>query len=139
MQNSRQLIRVFECYLFNEHMKKDKILPNVFFFFKIWFWIRQYDPFHSIIDKSYFCFLRIFCLWILSQRIWMRFPKKEFTASITKTGEMTQRYPNSYFSVLFWGWKYANSIYMGLFFKSHFEHLILKVADWLRGIITSLP
>ena len=51
------------------------------------------------------------------------FKKKEFTASITKTGEMTQRYPKSYFSVLIWGWKYANSIHMGLSFKSHFKQL----------------
>ena len=31
--------------------------------------------------------------------------KIKFTATIKKNGEMTQRYPKSYFSVLFLGWK----------------------------------
>ena len=46
---------------------------------------------------------------------------------------MTQRYPKSYSSVLFFGWKYAKSKHMGLSFKSHIKHLKLKVAVWLRG------
>ena len=56
------------------------------------------------------------------------FFKKEFTASIKKNGEMTQRKPKSYYSVLFLVWKYAKSKHMGLFFKSHFKHVISKVA-----------
>ena len=44
-----------------------------------------------------------------------------------KYGEMNQRYPKNYFVVLFW------SKHTGISFKSHFKHLILKVAVWLRG------
>ena len=33
-----------------------KFYQNVFCFFKIWFWIGQYDRFHMIIDKIYFVF-----------------------------------------------------------------------------------
>ena len=29
-----------------------KFYQDVFCFFKIWFWIGQYDPFHTIIDKE---------------------------------------------------------------------------------------
>ena len=46
---------------------------------------------------------------------------------------MTQRYPKGYFSVLFFGRKYAKSKHMKLSFKSHIKQLILKVAVWLRG------
>ena len=44
------------------------------------------------------------------------FFQKEFTASIKKIGEMTQRYMylKSYVTVLFWGCKYAKSKHMGL-------------------------
>ena len=43
---------------------------------------------------------------------------------------MTQRSQKVIFSVLFFGLKKQ----MGLSFKSHFKHLILKVPIWLRGI-----
>ena len=106
--------RVFECYSYNsilEYRKIYKILPKWFCFFKILIWIWQYDTFHTIIDKFSFVFKQFRCLWVLSPRIWnvlwMRF-SKWFTASI-KNGEMTQRYPKSYFSVLFWSRKYVKS------------------------------
>ena len=35
---------------------------------------------------------------------------------------------------VFLGWKYAKSKHMGVSFKSHFKHLIFKVAVWLSGI-----
>ena len=38
------------------------------------------------------------------------------------------------FFCLFLGWKYAKSKHMGLSYKSHFRHLILKVVVWLSGI-----
>ena len=47
-----------------------KFYKNVFCFFKIWFWIGQYDQFHTIIDKFYFVLEEFWCLWVLSPRIW---------------------------------------------------------------------
>ena len=31
---------------------------------KKWFWIGQYDPFQTIIDKFYFVFKEFCCLWV---------------------------------------------------------------------------
>ena len=109
------------------------------------FWIGQYDPFHTIIvsinhtiiDKFYFVLKKICCLLVLPPRIWnvlwMRFSIKNLLHQL-KNGEMTQRYQKSYFSVLFWGWNNAKSKHMGMSFKSHFKHLIFKVAVWFSGI-----
>ena len=107
---------------------------NVFCFFKIWFWIGQYDPFHMIIDKFYFVFKQFCSLWVLSPWIWnvvrMRFSKKNFMHQL-KEWRMIQRYPKYYFFLFFFGLKDPISRHMGLSFKSHVKHLILKVAFWL--------
>ena len=36
--------------------KSVKFCQSVYCFFKIWFWIVQYDPFHTIINKFYLVF-----------------------------------------------------------------------------------
>ena len=81
-----------------------KFYQNVFCFFKIWFWIGQYDPFYTIIDKFYFVFKECCCLWVLSPRIWnmlwMRFSKMIFGIN-KKNGEVNHRYPKSYFLFYF--------------------------------------
>ena len=68
----------------------------MFLFFKIWFWIGQYEPFQTIIDKFYSVFKECCCLWVLSPRIWnmlwMHFSKMNFRHQLKKNGEMTYRY-----------------------------------------------
>ena len=90
MKNYRRFIRVFECYSFNsilDYRKIIKILPKCCFF-KIWFWIGQYDSFHTIINKFYFVFKEFCCLWVLSPRIWnvlwMRFSKMNLLHQLKK-------------------------------------------------------
>ena len=79
------------------------------------------------------CFQRIFLsLGLVSTNlecVMDAFLKNEYTASIEKWRDDPE-IPKSYFSVLFFGLKK----HMGLSFKSHFKHLILKVPVWLRGI-----
>ena len=61
---------------------------HVFCFFKIWFRIGQYDPFHTIIDNFYHVFKEFRCLWVLSPRIWnvlwMCFSRRNFLHQLKK-------------------------------------------------------
>ena len=56
-----------------------KFYQQVFCFFELWFRIRLYDPFHTIIDNFYFVLKEFCCLRDLCPRIWnvlwMRFLK----------------------------------------------------------------
>ena len=115
-----------------------KIYQNEFCFFKIWFWMGQYDPFHTIIDKFYFVLKKICCLWVLSPRIWnvlwMRFSKRNLKHQLKRWRDDPE-IPKKifFFSFFFLGWKYAKSKDMGLSFKSHLKHFILNDAVWLSG------
>ena len=122
-----------------------KFCQNVFCFFKTWFWIGQYDPFHTKSDKFYFVFKEFCCLWVLSPlstnlKCFMdAFIKNEFTASIKKMERWPRNTQNVIFLFYFWVENMLKvSKHMGLSFKSHFKHFILKVAVWLRDI-TPVP
>ena len=91
MKNYSRFMRVFDCYSFNsilDYKKIVKILPKCFCFFKIWFWIGQYDPFHTIIIKFYFVFKETWYIWVFSPRIWnvswMHFSKMNLLHQLTQ-------------------------------------------------------
>ena len=96
-----------------------KFYQHVFCFFKLWFRIGQYDPFHTIIDNFNHVFKEFCFLWVLSPRIWnalwMCFSKMIFFHQIEKWRDDPE-IPKKLFSVLFFGWKYAKSKHMGLSF-----------------------
>ena len=105
-----------------------KFYQNIFCFFNIWFWLGQYVPFHTIMDKFYFVLKVFCCLWVLSPRIWNVFFEKDFNASIKKMEKWHRDTQKVIFLFYFWVEK---SKHMGLSFKTHLKHLMLKVAVWL--------
>ena len=142
MDDSYAFSNAIRLIVFLNTVKLVKFYQNVFCFFKIWFWIGQYDPFHTIIDKFKFVFKEFCCLWVLSPRIWnvlwMRFSKNYLLHQLQRWRNDPE-IPKKLFFCFIFGWKYAKSKHMGLSLKSHLKHLIsLKVAVWLSGI-ASVP
>ena len=81
--------------------KSVKFYQSVYCFFKIWFWIIQYDPFHTIINKFYLVFKEL-SPGLVSSNFEMCYGcvfQKWIYCINWKNGEMTQRYLKSYFSV----------------------------------------
>ena len=84
-----------------------KFYQNVICFLKTWFWIGQYDLFHTIFDKFYFVFKEFCRLWVLSPRIWnvllVRFSKMNLLHQLKRK----ERWPRNTQKVFF-GWKLLN-------------------------------
>ena len=132
LKSYRRFISIFKCYSLScvlDYSKIGKFYQNAygFCFFKIWFWIGQYDPFHTKIDKFYFVFKEFCYFWVLSLRNGCIFQHQ--LKKLRHDPEIPKK--------LFF-WKYVKSKHMGLSFKSHLKHLILKVAVRL-SCIASVP
>ena len=97
----------------------------MYFVSSIWFWIGQYDQFHTIIDKFYLVFKEFCCLWVLSPRIWnvlwMHLWEMNLLQQLKKWRDDPE-IPKELFFCFIFGMK----IHMWLSFKSHFKHVVLK-------------
>ena len=83
-----------------------KFYQNVFCYFKLWFWIGQYHPFHIYFVFKEFCYL-----WVLSPRfwnvlwiMWMRFSKKNLLHRFKKWRDDSE-IPKKLFLCFIFGWK----------------------------------
>ena len=87
MDDSYSFLKAIRLIVFLSTGKLVNFNFIAFCFFSIWFWIRQHDPFHTKIDLT-----MVFHLLSTNLKCIMdAFFTKEFTVSLKKTGEMTQR------------------------------------------------
>ena len=108
----RRFKRIFDCYSFSsilEYGKIGKILLKCISFIQNMILNKAIRSISYDNRQILLCFKRILLsLGLVSTKLKCvtdAFFKNEFTASIKKNGEMTQRYPKSYFSDLFFGLK----------------------------------